>query len=238
MIQVRLLGLDRAAHAGRARRYLRRALLTVLLAIPGVAPAQAPIPGYPDFVTEYDPREVAQLPPYCKHTQLFRERVPGGNDPQQIEYWKNLMGPPYEAMHHYCWGLMKLHRATVLARDATARRFYFGSAIGEFDYVLRYVRPDFAMLPEILTKRGEALLGLDRAAQAIAEFERAIESKPDYWPPYARLSDYYRSIGDLTAAKHVLERGLARSPNAQALLRRLKELDGTQPESTGDTKKR
>jgi tetratricopeptide (TPR) repeat protein len=215
-----------------------RALLAALLSIVEAASAQAPIPGYPNQVTEYDAREVALLPRFCTYTQDFRERVPGGNDREQIERWRALMGPSYEAMHHYCWGLMKLHRATILARDATTRRFYYGSAVDEFDYVLRNVRPDFAMLPEILTKRGEALLGAGRAPQAIAEFERAIELKPDYWPSYARLSDYYKSTGDLAGARQILGRGLARSPDAKGLLRRLKELDDEQSKPIGSAKNR
>jgi tetratricopeptide (TPR) repeat protein len=214
------------------------AFVAVLLSIAEAASAQAPIPGYPNQVTEYDAREVALLPRFCMYTQDFRERVPGGNDREQIEHWQALMGPSYEAMHHYCWGLMKLHRAAVLARDARTRRFYYASAVDEFDYVLRNVTPDFAMLPEILTKRGEALLGAGRAPQAIAEFERAIELKPDYWPPYARLSDYYKSAGNSDSARQILERGLARSPNAKGLSRRLKELDDEQSKPIGSAKRR
>lgn len=214
------------------------ATAALMLWVTDAALAQVPIPGYPDRVTDYDPREVVMLPRFCVHTQDFRERVPGGNDREQIEHWRTLMGPSYEAMHHYCWGLMKLHRATILSPDATTRRFYFGSAADEFDYVLRNARPDFAMLPEIHTKRGEALLGTGRAPQATAEFERAIELKPDYWPPYARLSDYYKSTGDLTAARRTLERGLARVPDAKALMRRLKELDDDKSMLTGSAKKR
>jgi tetratricopeptide (TPR) repeat protein len=233
---------NRAARGRGVRLFIGpvipRALLVALLSIVEAASAQAPIRGYPNQVTEYDAREVALLPRFCTYTQDFRERVPGGNDREQIERWRALMGPSYEAMHHYCWGLMKLHRATILAQDATTRRFYYGSAVDEFDYVLRNVRPDFAMLPEILTKRGEALLGAGRAPQAIAAFERAIELKPDYWPPYARLSDYYKSTGDLAGARQILGQGLTRSPDAKGLLRRLKELDDEQPEPIGSAKNR
>lgn len=217
---------------------MARALLALSLSVNGNASAQAPIPGYPDHVTEYDPREVALLPRFCAYTQDFRERVPGGNDREQIEHWRTLMGPSYDAMHHYCWGLMKLHRATILSPDTTTRRFYFGSAVNEFDYVVRNVRSDFAMLPEILVKRGEALLGTGRAPQAIAEFERAIELKPDYWPPYARLSDYYKGTGDRVAARQILERGLARAPGAKGLLRRLRELEDRKSERSENPKSR
>ena len=42
---------------------------------------------------QFDPKQLAMLPPYCKYTQLYRQSVPGGSDPQQIERWSSLMGP-------------------------------------------------------------------------------------------------------------------------------------------------
>ena len=59
----------------------------------------------------------------------------------------------------------------------------------------------------------------------MVEFERAIEVKADYWPPYARLGDYYKSAGDLGKARQILEAGLSKAPDATALQRRLAELD-------------
>ncbi|GMV31387.1 MAG: hypothetical protein AMXMBFR59_35120 [Rhodanobacteraceae bacterium] len=212
---------------------LRRALagcLTPLFLVASGSVAGQSIPGYPEHVTEYDPREVAMLPRYCPNTQLFRERVPGGNDPEAIRRWHAVMGDVFQAMHHYCWGLMHLHRAKVLARDVQTRRFHYSSAIHEFDYVLRHASQDFVLFPEILTKRGEALLGLGRSAMALSEFEKAIELKPDYWPPYAQISDFHRANGDATKAREILEAGLARAPQAKGLQRRLKELDDQPPQ--------
>ncbi|HXF47558.1 MAG TPA: hypothetical protein VNK91_15715 [Burkholderiaceae bacterium] len=208
----------------RLQRASAVCFVPLLLAAPAPSVGQG-IPGYPEHVTEYDPREVAMLPRFCPHTQLFRERVPGGNDPEAIRRWHAAMGDIFLAMHHYCWGLMHMHRAKVLARDSQVRRFNFASAINEFDYVLRQARPDFALLPEILTKRGEALLGLGRAALALGEFERAIELKPDYWPPYAQIADYHKSQGDREKARAILQAGLKHAPGTKGLQRRLQELD-------------
>ncbi|GAB4466149.1 MAG: hypothetical protein OHK0044_05640 [Burkholderiaceae bacterium] len=183
------------------------------------------IPGYPEHVTAYDPREVALLPRFCGHTQLFRDQVPGGSDREAIRRWQAALGDMYLHMHHYCWGLMHLNRAKILARDAQVRGFNYASAINEFDYVLQRARPDFALLPEILTKRGEALLGLGKAAQAIAEFERAIELKPDYWPAYAQMAEHHQRQGDRDKARRILQAGLKNAPDAKGLQRRLKELE-------------
>lgn len=189
--------------------------------IPITVGAQASIPGYPDSIFSYDAREVALLPRYCVNTDSFRTKVPGGNNAAEIKRWTEVMGETFIHMHHYCYGLMDYNRATLLARDARTRRFYLDSAIREFDYVLERAPADFALLPEILTKKGEAFVRQGRSPLAIEQFERAIEIKPDYWPPYAQLGDYYKDAGDLEKAREILERGLAADPDARGLQRRL-----------------
>ena len=197
--------------------------ITLLFLIACAAKA-ANIPGYPERVEAYDPREVAQLPKYCPYTLEFRTHVPGGNNDAQIKRWSTLMGPTFNAMHHYCWGLMHTNRALYLAPTKQVREFHLGASIDEFDYVLRHATDDFVLLPEILTKKAENLIRLGRGPLALRELERAIAVKPDYWPPYATLADYFRQSGNIEEAKLVLERGLAAAPDAQALKKRLAEL--------------
>jgi len=213
----------------------RRALAIVAFVVAACQANAQQIPGYPG-IDAYDPREVAMLPRYCIHTQLFRDRVPGGGDKATIDAWYERMGPAFHALHHYCWGLMKTNRALLLARDPDTRRFYLGDAISEYDYVIQHASDDFVLLPEILTKKGENLVRLGKGPQAILEFERARTLKPDYWPSYAQLSDYYRSIGDVTRARETLSQGLESAPDSTALRRRLAELDGVG--ARGDARRR
>lgn len=214
-----------------SRRFLRPAAfaLATLLAAAFAAHGQG-VPGYPDDVRKgYDPREVALLPRYCIYTQLFREAVPGGNDPEEIKRWTALMGPAFIHMHHYCWGLMKTNRALLLVRTEQFRNYYLRDSLQEFDYVINRAPADFRMLPEIHTRKAENLVRLGRAKEGMQEFERAIALKPDYWPPYAGISDYYRGTGDRAKARQWLEAGLAYSPGVNALQRRLAEIGGAQP---------
>ncbi|HUP08291.1 MAG TPA: tetratricopeptide repeat protein [Caldimonas sp.] len=204
------------------------ALLLAGLVCAGDAAAQL-ISGYPPNVDAFDPREVALLPRYCIYTQTFRDRVPGGADPVMIERWYADLGQTFHAMHHYCYGLMKTNRAVLLARDPSVKQFYLADAVTEFDYVIERAPPDFVLLPEMLTKKGENLVLLGKAPLAVLAFEQAIEKKKDYWIAYARLSDYYKETGDLRKARETLERGLAAAPDAKLLERRLAEL-GTAPE--------
>jgi tetratricopeptide (TPR) repeat protein len=182
------------------------------------------IPGYPDEVALGDPRELALVPQYCRHTQILRERV-AGDHRMEIERWTATMGPIFEAMHHYCFALMKTNRAMLLARSQQLKTFYLMSSITEIDYVLERAPPDFILLPEILTKKGENLIRLGKDELGIIEIEHAIELKQDYWPPYAALSDYYKKKGDTAKAREWLQKALDFAPDAKALQLRLTELE-------------
>jgi hypothetical protein len=210
----------------RCDRLLTRLVAAVPVGILAAASAFAQlIPGYPQSVQAYDPREVALLPRFCLFTIAFRMAdVPGGESQAETEAWYARVGPSFQHLHHYCWGLMSTNRGVLLARDAQARRFYLSDSINEFDYVIKRVPRDFVLLPEILTKKGANLIRLGTGALGVVELERAIELKPDYWPPYAELSDYYKATGDIDKARSTLTTGLERSPDASALKRRLGEL--------------
>jgi tetratricopeptide (TPR) repeat protein len=210
-------------------QHLCQALLTVIAALT-ILPAQAElVPGYSDDVRyAFDPRELALLPRYCLYTQLFAQNTQRSSHPEESKRWALAMGAGFNHMHHYCWGLMYTNRALLLVRDQRTRALYLGNSIAEFDYAINRVPADFKLLPEMLTKKGENLIRLDRSAQGLFELERAIALKADYWPSYAAISDYYRSAGESAKARKWLEDGLSASPNTQALMRRLAELDAEQ----------
>jgi tetratricopeptide (TPR) repeat protein len=210
--------------AGSAGRHVRLGLALVIGWFAVFGAVAQDIQGYPRNVDAFDRREVALLPKFCPYTQLFRTGVPGGNNQQLISAWSDRMGPVFHDMHHYCFGLMKTHRGLYLSRDANTRNFYLNDALSEFDYVIVRAPETFVMLPEIVSKKGEVLVQLGRGPLAVMEFERAIELKPDFWPPYAHLGDYYKGVGNMQKAREVLETGLARAPDAKALQRRLAEL--------------
>ena len=206
-------------------RHTFRALLKAGLLLAAPLTAHAQLSAYPERVDAYDPREVAALPPYCKHTQLFRDKVPGGDNPAQIERWSRMLGPTFLHLHHYCWGLMWTNRARFMVGERRLLGSYLQNSIQEFDYVAERAPASFVLLPEILTKKGENLIRLEKGPLGALDLERAIGLKPDYWPPYAALSDYYREAGDLVRARQVLNDGLAKSPGAKPLRSRLAELD-------------
>ncbi|MGC2518208.1 MAG: tetratricopeptide repeat protein [Burkholderiales bacterium] len=178
------------------------------------------------------PREMYSLPGYCMYTQDYRDHIPGGNNPAQIERWTTIMGPTFIHMHHYCYGLMATNRAAFLSPTREDRVHNLGVSITEFDYVIERAPPDFGLLPEIFTRKGENLIQLERVGQGMAELQRAIDMKPDYWPAYGAISDYYKDAGQFAKAREWLEKGLAVAPDARALKRRLADLDVEQSRGT------
>jgi tetratricopeptide (TPR) repeat protein len=216
--------------ASKSVQYLCQAAFALGSVLVAGIPAhgQGGVPGYPDDLRyAFDPREVALLPRYCLSTQLFRDSVVGTKNKREVEGWYLEMGPTFNAMHHYCWGLMNTNRALLLVHTERWRKYYLGMSIGEFNYVIDRAPLDFKMLPEILTKKCENLFRLDRGTEGVRECERAIALKPDYWPSYAAVSDYYRKIGDVAKAREWLEEGLSVTPDVKALKRRKAELDAS-----------
>lgn len=177
---------------------------------------------------KYDAHQIPLLPPYCKYTQLYRSVVPGANDPAAIERWSNVMGgnENFSHMHHYCWALESTNRGLYSSRTKLERDRHFAASLGDLDYVVRRVKADFVLLPEVLTKMGENLIRIGRGPEAVGVLTSAIALKPNYWPPYAALGEYYDQLGDKATARAWLEKGLAASPGTVALERRLQKLDG------------
>jgi len=208
------------ARAGQGHRV---AALLLALASVGAARADEMAPGYPDDFMALDAREVRLLPPFCVHTQYFSSKY--GVHEVERNRWRAVLGPTFVHIHHYCFGLLKTNRALLLTKTKQYREYYLRDSISEFDYVIQRAPDDFLLLPEILSKKGENLVRLGRGMMAVPEFERATELKPDFWPPYAQLADYYKAAGEKDKAREVLNKGLTQSPGTPALQRRLSELD-------------
>jgi tetratricopeptide (TPR) repeat protein len=208
-------------------------LLVATFALAGIATLIAPMHaiGQSAGIT-FSPIEMSLLPEYCKYTQYYRDRIDGGRDPEKLKHWYSVFGGGlgegiFHAMHHYCFGLTNINYAKFWVTSKQDRTFRLEQSIGEINYVIKSSQPGEKMLPELHTKTGESQIALGRVALAVVQFERAIELKPDYWPPYAAMSDYYKASGNIKAAREYLERGLSATPEAKALIRRLTELDTT-----------
>jgi len=199
------------------REALAAAGLAVALLVPAGADAEP---------HRFDqPKEMFMLPEFCKYTQDFREHVPGGNNKTEIDRWTASMGPTFIHMHHYCYGLQAVNRAEFMSRTREDRIHNLGVSIKEFDYVIERATPEFAMLPEIFTKRGESLIKMDKPGEGMVDLRKAIDMKADYWQAYAVIGDYFKDAGEPAKAREWLEKGLAARPDTFPLKRRLSALD-------------
>jgi tetratricopeptide (TPR) repeat protein len=200
-----------------ARRALVAAGLAAALALSCPARAQH----------KFTDQEIAMLPEYCI-THPYIQLKGGSSNPAASERWKTVIGPhPYAALHHYCWAQALTIRAKFFARTKQERYGALSMSIGDFDYVLNHVGGRyFILLPEILHKKGENLMELGQIGEAVSSFQQAMIAKPDYWPPYAAMSDHYKKTGDLEKAREWLAKALAIDPQHKALLLRQAELGG------------
>ena len=163
--------------------------------------------------------EMPFLPKYCEHAQTFPTRAPDG-----VAYWTARLGPAFHHIHHYCWALSRMHRAQTMAANDPVRNGYYDSAIKDIDYFIQRAEPNFVLLPEMLTRRGEALAKLKRHVDAETTFSEAIERKPDYWPAYKGLANTYLDQSRVANARETLNLGISKSSDPRMLERMLNDL--------------
>lgn len=162
--------------------------------------------------------EMALIPKYCPDTMGFNYGDAFFNTSPRAGHWVGLMGKTFWAIHHYCWGLINLGRATRVGVPPMIRKGTLEDVRNDFQFVLDRAPPDFIMLPEILTRMGEVELLLKRPVQAGKAFARAREIKQDYWPAYSKWAEFLISSGKRAEAKDLIKSGLEFSPKTSVLI--------------------
>lgn len=166
--------------------------------------------------------ELARLPEYCHHVWGYTR------DPKERANWFIRMGPVFEHMHHYCWGMLKANRAATPGTDPLMRRSLYASAVGECQYVLRNnPDPKFVLLPEIYFRMGEWEAANESWVQAIEYYRQSIALKPDYWPPYVGIAEVEMKLARRDRAVAVLQQGLKVVPDERHLKEALTHAEGS-----------
>lgn len=167
-------------------------------------------------------QELFSLPEYCRYT-WGNAIQPGDDGEGKRKYWRQRLGPELAHMHHYCYGLKHIDRARRSPLKERAK--WYSASIPEIDYVIRAVSEDYVLMPEFLTRKGEALVYIKKFREADQTLQRAIELKPDYWPAYAQLAEGLIARKNLDAAREVLKQGVSRAQEPRTLQKMLDELD-------------
>lgn len=171
--------------------------------------------------------EIALTSPFCLDTEAFRgpHQCQIGRT-QKSYYWQEVLGDGFCHLHHYCWAEVHLLRANKRSTHPVERKRQFRYAANEFNYVIKNSPPNFILLPEIYTRKGEAELRIDDFVNANKSFSRARAMKPDYWPAYTGWIDALIKAGRREDAKALAKQGLEHSPNARLLIDQYKQLGG------------
>lgn len=138
--------------------------------------------------------------------------------------WSEVFGEGWTHLHHYCRGMHKFNLGMKNLRDPMLRRNYISDSIGEFSYVLTNTSSRFFLRPELLVRRGQAMMVLGRDVEAFQQFQEAISLREDYAPAYAMLSNFYLRKDDRQSAREILELGLTHAPDSKVLLRKLADV--------------
>lgn len=171
----------------------------------GARPAQA-------FTFDLSPSEWAWWPDYCKARYLdlgFRATGASGAmmTPGEIAFWRSHVGlEVFTYVHHHCAGLVWLQRAR-LSSTPTERDFALRSAEYESDFTLVRIPQGSTMHASILVHLGQIRRAAADADGALAYFDRAIESRPDFPGGYQGRAMIERDRRNLDAAIKVLQRG-------------------------------
>lgn len=205
--------------------FLRRTLAEAVLAI-GIICFGTPT--YGQNLGGISEKELTMLPEYCHYTPGWRDQLPfARSNPTRAAQLDGILGTTYSHLHHYCKGLAFVNRAnySFQQKGENAPRRLLTLALAEFQYVIDRSDRNFILLPEILSKKGQNLIRLGKSLQGLDELKKAIELKPDYWPPYAYISDYYMTNKDYGNARTWLEKALSIDPQSTMLRERKDALD-------------
>lgn len=207
-------------HSGRnctAVRSIRAVLSTLLCAASWVCQAA------PENITD---GELALLPAYCRDVQAIRYGNASYNPSPRAPHWVALMGEPFWALHHYCWGLVHVRRSQAPGLAPVLRAGMLTSAVNDYFYVIQNAPRNFVLAPEIHLRIGEARLMLGQLAGAQEAFKTARELKPDYWPAYTRWIDLLIKNQQRAEAKQLAAEGLRFAPGSKELTERFRKLGG------------
>ena len=130
---------------------------------------------------------------------------------------------------HYCDGLRFFNRAYSSMRNKRDMKYYLDVAIDNFNYVLGQTKEGDVLRGEVHVEKARALKLLGRNAEAVAEFNKALQYKLDSPEIYRALADHYFETGNKQKALELVTEGLQKNPGSKGLKRRYTEYGGKLP---------
>ncbi len=155
--------------------------------------------------------EARLLPPFCMGLSI-------GNFREDAKSLKQNIIMPGEHTQHFCHGMKALIRG-----DRGDKKSY-ENAVSEFEYVQEHSTSQHELLDSVSLYKAEALGKLGKTGPALTEYNKAIQLNNKYHQAYARLADYYLTLGMKQDAIDTIKVGLRFSPESKGLKNRLHKL--------------
>ncbi len=173
------------------------------------------------------PSEMALLPEFCRVRATDNQHSP------EFQSWMQRVGPKFLGIHHYCAGINYINRYQYRISDKH-RKYYLSRAVPEIDYVAKDMPQGFPLASEIYLNRGIALKLMGKDAEALADFNRAIERDPRQVSAYLAIADYHVKFKNKPKALEIVSVGLKNAPDNKRLQRKYRELGGKEPFPTAE----
>lgn len=175
----------------------------------------------PASASRWREAEIRALPDYCQARISSRSA-------EQYNNWRTILGPDFEHMHHYCYGLAFLNRYYG-ASDALEKKRILQSASSNFTYVLQRADRSFRILPEIYVNMGTVLSLQNRQGEALQAMRKAIELDPKMAKAYTATANLYEKMKKKNEALETATEGLRQIPGNAPLQRLYVKLGGQLP---------
>ena len=160
-------------------------------------------------------------------TQIEAKSLPGYC--QGSPEWNALLGPDAGWNNHTCYGINWLNRY-YRARNPGDRKLALQTALGDFNYSIAKLKPDFLLMPEIYMYRGITYSLSAQHGAAVVDLLKAIGMNPKLVRAYNELADIYDGKYSKPAkALEVVSDGMRHNPETKSLQRRYTQLGGKLP---------
>jgi tetratricopeptide (TPR) repeat protein len=126
----------------------------------------------------------------------------------EIEKWKRIIGgSDYHHLHHYCAGVIWLHRSYRVDTKKQSKKFILKNAIGEITYTFSKIDSSSKLFIVMSSKLAEAYEAAGESAKAATVIGTLLAKRPKESAAYIAAAKHYKRKGDLDSAVQILEDG-------------------------------
>ncbi len=175
--------------------------------------ASAQIP-WEEAVHKINYKDSVTIPPFC--------RINNPDPRYKNTDWRKKFGDDFVYINHYCDA--KANIPTCYQYPEKEKKACITNLLEGTNYAIAHSKdPNYQLLPFIYTERGEMLKEIGNYAEAIHDFNFAIQKNPKYIKAYAMLADTYILTKQYNEAENVINQGL-KFKESPALLKKLERI--------------